>query len=171
MCSFFQMADMWEKTYETATLTRKKAAAHGILNGLVYTPKKSYETITYLAAIFSGNIVPAKSHMHIDFNTDSVIELIAAQTMSFEKNGKKIYAYYLPIEVGTVMEKHPPATVWLEESLEDPVLIDPYTGEVFKLEKGKSIHGLAFFENLPIKDYPLLLTEKSVFEIELTTPD
>ena len=164
-CSFFQMADMWEKVYETATLVRKKPAAHGILNGLTYTPKKSYETITYLATIFSGNIVSKPSYTHVDVDTNSVTELISAQTMSFEKDGKKLYAYYLPLKIGTVAEKEYTAGVMVEETLQEPILIDPYTGEVFELEQGKPMHGLCYFEHLPIRDYPLIITEKSVFEI------
>ena len=166
MCSFFQMADMWEKTYETATVIRKKAAAHGVLNGLTYTPKKAYETITRLATIFSGNIAPKPSYMHVDLNPGTAISLISTQTMSFEKDGKTLYAYYLPIDIGTEFSEDYTAGLLVEETLEEPILIDPYTGEVFALEKGKPLHGLSNFEDLPIKDYPLILTERSVFAIE-----
>lgn len=50
LSSFFMMADVWEKPYAKAVEVLEKPAAHGILNGLTYTPKKSYETIKNAAA-------------------------------------------------------------------------------------------------------------------------
>ena len=85
------------------TYTSKKAPAHGILNGLVYTPKKSYETISHLSALFSGDLVSAKHYMHV--NTDA------------------------------------------------PEPDSPYNP------------GIVAYKGLPLKDYPMVLTEKSAIEI------
>lgn len=42
--NYFQMADMWEKQYETSGKTQKKPAAQGIVNGITYTEKKACDT-------------------------------------------------------------------------------------------------------------------------------
>ena len=166
LSSFFQMADMWEKPYAKAVQVLKKPAAQGILNGLTYTPKESYKTIRNLSAIFSGDIAPTKNYMHVDLNYDSVMELISCQTMTFKRNECSIYAYYLPLEIGKKHEMEYTASVFTNELLESPVLIDTYTGEVFEVEKISQNCGLITYEDLPIKDYPLMLTEKGVFELD-----
>ncbi len=59
--SFFQMADMWEKPYAKAVELIQKPAAHGILNGLTYTPKESYRKLPTFQ-LFSAEIL---SLLHI----------------------------------------------------------------------------------------------------------
>lgn len=166
MSSFFQMADYWERPYAKATEVIAKPAAHGILNGLVYTPKKSYETISHLAAIFSGDVSPAKSYMFAEVLGESVMELLCCQTMAYERNGKGMYAYYLPLELGKMPEKEYKATVVIEGIFEKPTLIDPYTGEVFSIDPTRIDGSMTVFAAIPIKDYPLVLADQSTFSIE-----
>jgi hypothetical protein len=163
--SFFQMADMWEKPYAKATDVIKKPAAHGILNGLKYTPKQSYYTITNIAAIFSGDVKPTHDYIHIDINSSSPIELLACETMTFVKNDAPFYAYYLPVQLGKEVNIPYTADVSVYKYLENPVLIDPYTGEVFEIYDFAYSHGTYMCRNMPLKDYPLILTERNVFEI------
>ena len=166
MSSFFQMADYWERPYAKATEVIAKPAAHGILNGLIYTPKKSYETISHLATIFSGDVSRSNSYMFAEVLGESVMELLCSQTMAYERNGKGMYAYYLPLELGKMPEKEYKATVVIEGILEKPTLIDPYTGEVFSVEPTRVDGSMSVFVALPIKDYPLILTDESTFIIE-----
>ena len=164
--SFFQIADYWEKPYAKANEVIAKPAAHGILNGLVYTPKKSYQTISHLSAIFSGDIRPSQAYLFAEVLGESVMELLCCQAMAFEKNGQGVYAYYLPLELGKPLTKEYKATVVIEGHMQDPVLIDPYTGDVFTIEHSRLDGCMAVFEALPLTDYPLVLTDKSVFAIE-----
>lgn len=170
LSSFFQMADMWEKPYAKAVEVLKKPAAQGILNGITYTPKKSYETITYLSAIFSGDIVPSADYIHLNTNAPSPVELLSCQTMTFRKNGMPVYAYYMPTQLGKNEEILYTADVCIYENLENPILIDPYTGDVFEIceppvPDSPYDCGIVAYKNLPLKDYPLILTEKKAFEI------
>lgn len=164
--SFFQMADMWEKPYAKAVELIQKPAAHGILNGITYKPKKSYETIKNLAAVFSGDINPTEAYMHIDINTTSALELLSCVNMSFEKNGIPVYVYYLPTEVSKNIEIQYTADVCVYQKLDAPVLIDPYTSDVYDVDNIKCELGMTKYKNLPIKDYPLMLTDRLSFEIE-----
>ena len=170
LSSFFQMADMWEKPYVKAVEVIQKPAAHGILNGITYTPKKSYETISNLATIFSGDIKPAEEYMQVDINTPSVFEFLSCEYMTYRKNGIPVYAYYLPSEVSTDIEPQYKAEVSVYHKLENPILIDPYTSDVYKISDISYTMGLTVYKNLPIKDYPLILTEYSAFEIEMAEP-
>lgn len=164
--SFFQMADMWEKPYAKAVEVIQKPAAHGILNRITYTPKKSYETITNLSAIFSGDIKPSKSYMQVYINSPSVLECLSCVNLSFEKNGIPIYAYYLPTKVSEKIENKYEAEVCICHTVKAPVLIDHYTSDVYEVNEVYNSSGMSKYQNLPIKDYPLILTDRSAFEIE-----
>lgn len=163
--SFFQMADMWEKTYEKATEALKKPAAHGLLNGITYTPKKSYETISNLSAIFCGNVTPADYYIHADIPGGSGTELISCQTLCFNKNSLPMFAYYLPLSLNAPREINLTADVYITKNIKSPILIDPYTGEVFELNEPDNVNGLKKYRNLPLKDYPLIITKKSLFSL------
>ena len=164
--SFFQIADMWEKEYQKASEVIQKPAAHGILNGLTYTPKESYYTLRNLAAIFSGDIAPSKNCLYIMPDQYSVMEWIAGQTMTYIKKGYPVYAYYLPLELGKPLTEELYATVSTDSVIESPVLIDSYTGEVFELQREESKWGWVKYQKMPLKDYPLIICDKNAFEIE-----
>lgn len=162
--SFFQMADMWEKKYEKAEETIAKPAAHGILNGITYTPKLSYTTIRHLSTVLCGDIVPTDGYMTVDINSPTPLELSAVQTASFKKNGTMLYAYWLPTSVADEKPIEYTASVCVEP-LENPVLIDMLTGEIFEVESKKERSSLVEYTELPIANYPLVLTEKTLFGI------
>ena len=167
LSSYFQMADMWENAYEKKSDVIQKCAAHGILNGLTYTPKKSYETITNLSTIFSGDIKPTDDYMLVDVNAKSVIDLIACRKMTFEKNGIPIYAYYYPSNLAERAEIPFDAKITILENLDTPILIDPMNGDVFEVRASNSVkYNYGHIEyKLPIKEYPLILTDKKAFKI------
>ncbi len=162
--SFFQMADMWEKPYAKAVEVIDKPAAQGILNGLTYTPKESYQTITILAAIFSGNIKPFPRYIQVNLNTENVLELLSCETMAYQKDNYPVYAYYLPTDIQKKEEiSSCKASVSIFEKIKHPVLIDTYTADVFQIEGEMSAPGLVEYRDLPIKDYPLIITDSNAF--------
>lgn len=166
LSSFFQMADMWEKPYEKAVEVLNKPAAHGILNGRIYTPKKSYETISNLSTIFSEGVLPAKEYLYVDILEVETTTLLSCQTMTFIKNDNVFYAYYLPLKLGTSHDISQIANIYTSQTIENPILIDPYTSEVFELKKPDNIDGMFMHKNLPVKDYPLILADRGLFEIK-----
>ena len=163
--SFFQMADMWEAAYEKANEVLQKPAAHGILNGKVYTPKKSYETITNLAVIFSGGISPTKDYMHMDVPDSRSEELLSMQTFSFIKCGYPLHAYYLPLSLEEAHDISYTANLYATKNIEYPVLIDPYTSEIFELDTPEVTEGIYKYPDLIVKDYPIIVTDKRAFKI------
>lgn len=165
LSSFFQMADMWEKPYEKATETLKKCAAHGVLNGLIYTPKKSYQTITHLAAIFSGDIEPTNDYIVAGVTVNVPIDTLSIMKMSFKKNGLPVFAYYYPSDLSKETKVECNANISILKNLAEPVLIDTFTGDVFEVDTASNSGGIYRY-SLPICDYPLILTEKKAFEIK-----
>ncbi len=168
--SFFQMADMWECPYEKATSTINKPAAHGILNGLVYTKKQSYYTISRLAVLLSGKIETLDTaYFAYNLVGASRCETVSVQRFSLLKDGKPLYVYYLPTDIQD--EEATRTGFCLDifahgvEPIKDPVLIDPYTGDVFALDEATVGVGVQA-EGLPIAEYPLIICDRSTYEIE-----
>lgn len=163
MSSFFQMADMWEKPYEKATDVIKKPAGHGILTGITYKPKMSYTTITHLSTLLSGDLKNTDEFITIYAWSDNPADSLACQKMSFERNGKPVFAYYYPSDLRYELKEPNMCTVTVFEDFDEPVIIDTFTGEIFELEKPEFNHGYAY--NVSLKEYPVLLTDKKTFEI------
>ncbi len=173
--SFYQMADMWEKTYRTATTVIEKTAAYGILNGKVYTPKKSYETISYMSALLSGDAEPAQLYfcgVVKDINDNKELwayQQTSAKYLTFKRNGKPFYVYYMPGSVTGKEGQEQGFMAYIHGEIAEPVLIDTYTGEVFDISdapmKYNEGSGLTSYDMLVIRDYPMILCGKDVFEI------
>lgn len=173
--SFFQMADMWEKTYKTAASTIEKPAAYGILNGKTYTKKKSYETISYMAALLCGNTEPADipfSGYIKDPEGSKAIwayQQTSAKYLSFKKNGKPFFVYYTPGSITNEEAEEQEFAAYVYADIDDPVLIDTYTGEVFDISENPKEYRSAWkatvYRDLVIRDYPMIICDKSIFEI------
>ena len=166
LSSFFQIADMWERPYEKAVEAINKPAAHGILNGITYTPKESYKTITNLSAVLCKDLNPTRSYIDIALNDAPYFEFISAFGMSFEKNSFPLYAYYLPGDVSKNESFDYKATVRTEERIIEPVLVDLYSGEVYAIDDVSTFRGMACYNDMPVKNYPLIITDKRAIETE-----
>ena len=166
MSSFFQMVDLWEKPYAKANEVLKKPAGHGILHGIEYTPKESYRAISHMAAIFSGDIKATRNYIGVNAEGTAVPEWLSIQTMSFTRNGRIFYAYYLPTDLSKAVELPYKAAASVYGVMKDPVLIDTYTGEVYEVEHKEHDQELTLFPDLPIRDYPLVIADRDTFEID-----
>ena len=168
--SFFQMVDMWQKPYQMASLIQNKPAAQGILNGITYTPKKSYETIQRLALVLSGDIQPSDFFFSISYPKDPV-EMMAVQTVQFTRDGNPIYVYWRPTDV----EKEKPQLegvtvklgIWrIPHAINDPVWIDMLSGDVFEIEPKERREEILVLSDLPLPEHPVLICDRKVFAVE-----
>ncbi len=147
-----------------------KPAAHGILNGITYTPKKSCETLSRLACFFDGSITSADGYCRMGYDKDEYNNYIK-QHFVYKKEGRPIYAYYIPVDIETDFECGNDlwidiSTVGFENGIDSPVLIDMLDGDVYEI-KPSSIQGNTVkFEGLPYADYPMVICDKSAIEIE-----
>lgn len=171
LSSFFQMADMWEKPYEKSVEVIRKPAAHGILNGLTYTPKKSYLTISRLANFFAGNVRTADCYFTGRADSLSPVERCAKKYLSYKINGNRFHAYYLPTDIQS--EELPSAsfnaTIYEtdgEPRIKRPALLDLYSGEIFDLsENSVRYDKILVLNGLPITDYPLVICDADSVKI------
>lgn len=172
--SFFQMADMMERPYNKASEVVGIPARHGILNGIEYTPKKSYETLGRLAEFFSGDMRPTDDFFAGFFDAD-VCRALSVQLCSFMRNGFPMYAYWLPTDIEA--EESVKDGFWVNISdsrlscgIKEPVLLDMFTGEVFEIDSENvnlcNYDGVISIKNLPIADYPMVICDRRAIEIE-----
>ncbi len=161
MTSFFMIADIWEKPYETATQTLPRAQANGILNGLVYTPKPSFTAFSHVANVFAGEILPSDTRLRVILEKPKEH---APVCLSFTKNGAPMHLYYLPSAPTERQEDR--ATLVLKAPLQNGVLVDMLTGEVYTLPAPRITKGGIVYEDLPISNYPFLITEHQEIETE-----
>lgn len=162
------MADMWENTYAKAREVLEKPAPHGILNGLTYTPKKSFETISRLANFFSGDIKPFDNYFSGGVLNDTAASC-SRRCMAFEKDGDAYYAYYIPYNLQD--EEPIRQGFWVDfhntgkTKIKNPVLLDMYTGCIYEIENYENTETLMRISDLPYCDYPMVICDKKALEI------
>lgn len=159
LTSIFMIVDLWEKPYEKAVEVLTKPAAHGILNGITYTPKLTVKGITNAATVLSGENVLCKPFALIEGRSNVKTDT-PNTTVFFNHNGKKVLAYWLsvPIEDEAISDAGCYIPMNPTDKIENPVCIDMLTGEVWERESKA--------ESYPIKEYPMLLCEKDAYEFE-----
>lgn len=175
MSSFFQMVDMIQKPYQMGNTTNNDPARHGILHGRTYLPKPSYYAMAAYCAVFddTAKFLKDKS-VHGCFpdpatGADDVSRTAPERLIGdvYSRSGHPLYLYYLPEDV----QKAYPGAHGLEliceddpalKTLEDPVLVDLLKGRVYSVLKMEPIlNGAYRFSNLPLTDYPLVITDAS----------
>ncbi len=166
--SYFQIADMWERPYEKAVEVLDRPAAQGILNGLTYTPKKAYETICALSALLrGGNVKHLDTYAAVALKGATACECLSTVVLTLEKDGIPMYAYYLPFALDAAAPPQYEADLEIVHPFKEPVLIDLYDRSVYAIESSVGTYeGSIHFANLTACDYPLIVTEKSLIEIE-----
>lgn len=168
LSSFFQMADMWENRYIKAREALDRPAPHGILNGLTYTPKKSFETISRLANFFSGDIKPFDNYFAGGVDGDTLAGC-ASRCMAFEKDGCAYYAYYVPYDLQD--EEPIRRGFWVDfgnsdkNRINNPVLLDMYNGCIYEIENYENTETMMRITDLPYCDYPMVICDRNALEI------
>jgi polysaccharide biosynthesis protein PslG len=158
LTSYFHTVDLVNYTSrdQASTMTNYK----GVLRGREYTPKPSYFALQNLCALFDAGTKPA------DFIVRSLgREADDVYTASFVRGGAPVFARWLPVS----LQQDRPAQrggveLWSGKAarMSEPVLVDPLTSQVYKLERAQFSGGWWKIENLPLTDYPLLITDKAV---------
>lgn len=161
LTSIFMVVDLWQKPYEKAVEVLKKPAAQGVINGITYSPKKTYKALTNAANVLSDEnnliddlaVVEGKGTT-CDHNTP-------VTTVSFMHNGKPCMAYWLSVPVVGCEEVNKPCNITQSPSskLKDPVVIDMMTGEVFEPCEDE--------KTFPLREYPHIFCERDTFEFDI----
>jgi len=163
LTSYFHLVDLMD--YNWGSGPSGKNNYKGLLRGTDYTPKESFHAYQCLSALFDSKTRTS------EVNPELVsIEGLAEHRVkylrcgSFVRGGRAIYAYWFP---ATLQEGWTPCKLSAkvatppDASIEKPLLVDPLTSRVYRLA-GKASEGTLAVDNLPLLDYPLLVTDAAV---------
>ena len=144
--------------YHTVDLVgyRGKTNYKGLLRGKDYTPKPSYFAYQCLCALLDATARPTELRLELIGQ-----EKVQLQEAHFTRKGEAVYAYWFPADLQKPWQ---PRTLSMmlgtreDALLDDPVLVDPLSQEIFRLPSAKHSDGTVIVENVPLRDYPLLIT-------------
>ncbi len=160
--SYFQTVDMvnyvWSSGQSGQTNTK------GVLRGHDYTPKASYYALQNLCALFDAATQPAEFLLRLS-RAEPKLELLAVQCGTFVRQGYAVCAFWYPADLQEGFAfRRARISVWTGKAakLENPVLVDLLTGEVtLPAKKAQRAAGWDF-EDVLLKDYPMLITDREV---------
>ena len=150
-------------------------AYFGLLRNETYEPKPSFRCFQSICSLFDSNTQPDPELMgdvEIDLsqaNSAAQHDWLLVQVFPFARHGFPLLAYWYPAELHP---EHEGVTLFAQGSItiklahvqglrmQRPVLIDPLEQQVFEIE-GKDIRTGLRFEDLPLLDRPLFITEFS----------
>lgn len=169
--SYFMIADVWEKPYVKAKEVLTKPAAQGVLNGLVYTPKESYYALSRISQVLSGDIEPLGAYFGVAVDDEKAFgraNISAIQHYALKRNGGQMYCWYLPTDIEDELGIVGEVSISIEtienvRAISEPVIVDLYTGEVFRVEVKRG-RGVSF--RAPIAEYPVLLCDLRDIQVE-----
>lgn len=158
--SYFQTVDMVNYVWSSGQsgMTNSK----GVLRGREYTPKASYYALQNLCSIVDADL--KRTDLLVRAGGPDV-DSIALRTASFVKKGRPVYAWWHPANLQKGFETQKARlTVWSGKTarLETPAILDLLTGDITPAPKAGQAAGLTTFDNVPVRDYPLLLTDASL---------
>jgi hypothetical protein len=146
--------------------SEKVNAYFGLLRLDDYSPKPSYYAFQNMCALFDSQTqVSDFGEMMISFAED--VDTSALKHATFIRDGFFVCAYWLAVNVTEDRESQSfDIRVNLNSNslLKKPVLIDPMNGQVMKLD-GTLKKMNWYFPGVPLKDYPMIITDERVIEI------
>jgi polysaccharide biosynthesis protein PslG len=144
--------------------------------------KQSYYVFQRLCSIFDNQTELApRTHVNMDFEGMAEskekysfqTDIINTKFTAFERKGRPLVAWWLPANLLPAVSGDKPFEsrdvnlyVWTSgEDMENPVVIDPMTGDVFEpdntFEKSDiDIKGCLKLANVPLKDYPMFAADR-----------
>lgn len=161
MTSYFQTVDMTNYTLGGGDRVRTGTNFKGVLRGTDYTTKPSYFAYQSLCALLDQETKPADLLLRLEKagGTPTV-------SVSFMRGERPLYVYWNPANLQQEYSASKiDVNVWTGRTvaLANPVLINPLTSQVYRPEPKKT-GGFLRFESMPLMDYPLIITDKTVLE-------
>ena len=165
LTSYFHLADL--VNYNWGRGGTGKTNFKGLLRGTDYTPKPSFFAYQCLCALFDSHAVPSDGKLSFAAAADgpTLDDPGKVWWATFGRDGKALCAYWLPADL---FRRFVPRRVVVTlscgkgVSLGRPVLIDPLTSTVYRIEGAASQDGTWHWPNLPLLDYPLLVADEAL---------
>ncbi len=181
MSSYFHMADFAHYAGDRRTYH------YGLVRLEDGSPKPSFFALQTLCTLLADGTFPAdgRTAAHLSVLADSSdprATKAASWHANFVRGQIPIHAWWIPesLENAPVIQRAE-MTFWMDRDLrlEDPVLIDPVTQEVFAVKMDRDrrtcgeswmspdpeAEGLRVFPDLPVSTDPLLLTDRSLIDL------
>jgi hypothetical protein len=161
MSSYFNVVDL--SHYNFGDSRPWPGQSYGVLRGADYSPKPSYYAYQSLCSLFDAQ---TKHDPSVKITSDTEVKQLA--TAGFVRNGRALHAYWLATDL---LEPFKPGTVSLRlstsaaASIEHPVLFDPMSQQVHAIPDAVKNAGELVVANLPVFDYPLIVTDQSVVPV------
>jgi hypothetical protein len=176
LASYFHIADLMEEEYVQAC-GKRKPVMMGLLHGKTYTPKQSFAAVQNICSLFDSDTVRDKL-LFFRQNAVPAREKLKYTSMvmdSYRRNGYPMYVYYCPEDpqCETATFKHPSLQICnqAEHRMDEPILIDPLTShtyEITEVEPVKNKQKETNLLNLPVTDYPLIITDRKAILLSPT---
>ncbi|MBE7047438.1 MAG: hypothetical protein E7396_08535 [Ruminococcaceae bacterium] len=168
--SYFILADPIEKPYQKVSEIMNDPPRYGLLEGKTYKINPAYYVLKRISTVLEDT-VPSELYISLRTNID---ELKFTQKIlhTYTKNGSPIYAYYIPTYVADEKDFDYKLTLEIsnyetDKPIKNPVYIDMMNGDVFEIDEIDNVRDhISKFKNLPIKDYPVVVCDKSLIDIE-----
>lgn len=146
---------------------RGKTNYKGLLRGADYTPKPAFFAYQSLCALFDARTQATNELRWESFDAGGLPPEDAAKIRyaTFVRNGAGMAAYWYPANLQTGWQ---PGVVGLRLTvpdgiaMEQPVLLDPLTGQAYDLTDAELDGNAVALQGLPLMDYPLIIADRSV---------
>ena len=167
--SYFILADPVEKPYQKVSEVMTDPPRYGLLEGKTYKINPAYYTIQKIATLFEDTS-PASLYASVRTNIDE-LRTSEYKIHTYIKNDKPMYAYYIASYVADEVDFDYRFTLEISNyetahPIKHPVLIDMMSGDVYEIDDiDYAGDHISKFKDLPIKDYPMVICDKSLIEI------
>lgn len=163
LTSYFHLVDM--VNYNWGAGATGKTNFKGLLRGTDYTPKPPYYAYQCLCTLFDAETERVEMPLGFEAAASEGKSLDTAKifSASFRRGGRALCAYWWPSKLPVEsMTGQTSLTVNVKNAkLDQPVLVDPLTQEICRIEGARQAGGAWRFAKLPLVDYPLLLTDRA----------
>jgi hypothetical protein len=164
LISYFHLVDL--VGYRHSDAPTGKTNYKGLLHGTDYTPKPAYFAFQCLCALFDAET--ERTELPISFEADENKESIDIEEIvsaGFTRQGKAMHVYWWP--PGAEMERADKQislsfSSRTDVELENPVLVEPLDGRVYRIDRAKRSGNTWLIPNAPLADHPLIVTDRSI---------
>ena len=136
----------------------------GLLRGTDYTPKPAYYAYQTLCALFDAETSAIDESPEVRVPGVEESKIASLQTLGFQRHGKPLFAYWAAanMQTGWTAVSADLVLPAAAAGMKQPVLVDPLSGKIFALPAVAKQGATLVVKNVPLLDYPLLVTDRSV---------
>lgn len=177
--SYYHASDLTLKPYVNGEGIPTLTGRAGLLHQPGARPKEAFHVLNHFCSFFDDELRPEPLRGLIAYDNicDPLIEgdrnLYANVLLdTYSRREYPVYVYYFPgdIQRGSLLTSALGNSFAVAadggHELAEPVLLDLYSGKIFKINNFEIKSGLLHIKGLPLTDYPMAVTDIHALEIE-----